>query len=207
MKKLMLCILIAGCTTSHLQAQAKQTKVLLQQIAALKVYIDYAQQGYSVARKGLKAIGDFKNGEFGLHSSYFTSLKMVNPEVKNCVKVAELIALQVKIMQDYSRTDSKISQSGAFTNEEFDYIERVYDRLIEDCEAILDQVIAVTTDGELEMTDDERLQRIDALYADMVESYKFCKGFGNEALVLAGSRERENREVQNSRALRGINQD
>jgi len=207
MKKLLFSILLTGCITGHLQAQAKQTKVLLQQIAALKVYIDYAQQGYSVARKGLKAIGDFKDGEYGLHSIYFTSLKMVNPKVKNYARVAEIIALQVKIMQDYSHNNLKINQSGAFTNSELDYIERVYDRLIDDCDTILDQVIAVTTDGEFEMTDDERLQRIDTLYADMMVSYKFCKNFGNEALVLAGSRERENKEVQKSRDLRGINQD
>ncbi len=52
-----------------------QKKSLLQQIAALKVYIDYAQKGYSIAKEGLTLIGNIKNREFDLHSKYISSLK------------------------------------------------------------------------------------------------------------------------------------
>ena len=62
MKKLFLFLLLTALMMTDLYGQLKQRKVLLQQIAALKVYTDYAQKGYSEAKKGLTTIGDFKGG-------------------------------------------------------------------------------------------------------------------------------------------------
>ena len=47
-----------------------QKKYLLQQIAALQVYIGYAQKGYRIAKEGLTTIGGFTKGEFDLHSDF-----------------------------------------------------------------------------------------------------------------------------------------
>jgi uncharacterized membrane protein YobD (UPF0266 family) len=49
---------------------ATQKKYLLQQIAALQVYIGYMQQGYSIAKQGLNTISDVNNGEYNLHKDY-----------------------------------------------------------------------------------------------------------------------------------------
>src|SRR5260221_4860823 len=74
-----------------------QKKYLLQQIAALQVYIDYAKKGYDIASKGLNTIRDIKNGDFNLHRDFFGSLKQVNPKIKKYAKVADIIAYQVSI--------------------------------------------------------------------------------------------------------------
>ena len=42
---------------------ATQKKYLVQQIASLKVYIDYLEKGYNITEKGLNTISDLKNGE------------------------------------------------------------------------------------------------------------------------------------------------
>ena len=102
MKKLFLFLLLTALMMTDLYGQLKQRKVLLQQIAALKVYTDYAQKGYSEAKKGLTTIGDFKRGEFNLHSDYFNSLKTVNPKIKTYAKVGEIIAVQLKIIKNSS---------------------------------------------------------------------------------------------------------
>ena len=55
MKKLWLFFFIISGMYNGVYAQSKSIKVLLQQIAALQVYIDVAQKGYSIAQKGLNA--------------------------------------------------------------------------------------------------------------------------------------------------------
>ncbi|RZM29218.1 MAG: hypothetical protein EOO88_05835 [Pedobacter sp.] len=181
-----------------------QKKYLLQQIAALQVYIEYAQKGYKIAKEGLTTIGGFTKGEFNLHSDYFNSLKMVNPEIKQYAKVADIIAMQLKIVQDYNRSYGQISRSNAFNADELDYIRRVFSRLLDDCEETLDELIAVTTNGKLEMKDDERMARIDKLYLDMQDKYTFAQSFSNDAKTLAAARAKENTDVRTSRALQGI---
>ncbi|WP_235894393.1 hypothetical protein [Flavobacterium zepuense] len=182
-----------------------QKKYLLQQIAALKVYSEYAQKGYRIAKEGLSTIGNLTGGEFNLHGVFFNSLKMVNPEVRNYAKVADIIALQVKIVQEYNRTRSSLSASDTFHGDELDYINRAFGRMLVNSEAVLDELIAVTTDNQLEMKDDERMARIDALYLAMQDNYRFCKGFGNEAKAMAVARMREKNDALTGRAMQGIN--
>lgn len=212
MKKLFLFLLFVIAANS-LKAQTfsewfrqkkTQKKYLVQQIAALQVYIGYAKKGYSIAQKGLTAIGDFKNGEFNLHSNYFNSLESVNPKIKNYAKVAGIIAYQVKIAQIYNQTYQRLQDSDAFSSDEISYIYRVYGRLLEDCSKAIDELIAVTTSNKFEMKDDERIKRVDALYNDMQDKYSFIQNFSNEAITLANSRIKENNDIQISRAVNGI---
>lgn len=215
MKKILILFLLTTIvTTAQSQTFAEwfkqkktQKKYLVQQIAALQVYIGYAQKGYTIAKEGLNTIGDFKRGEFNLHTGYFNSLKSVNPKIKQYAKVADIMAMQVTIIQGYGRTRRHVRESGAFNGEELDYIMRVLGRLLDDCENTLDELITVTTDGNLEMKDDERLERIDILYQDMTDKYTFSQSFSNETMVLASSRIKENNDVQTSRALYGIKHD
>lgn len=186
------------------QQKKTQKKYLIQQIAALQVYIGYAKKGYNIAKEGLTAIGGFTRGEFNLHTDYFNSLKSVNPEVKRYVKVAEIIALQIKIVQNYNRTYRQLHSSDAFSSDELSYIGRVFSRLLDDCDKTLDELITITTDGKVEMKDDERMKRIDMLYLDMQDKFTFSQSFSNDARSLAAARLREQSDVQTSRVLQGI---
>ncbi len=213
MKKMLLFLLILVSIAGSLKAQTlaewfqqkkTQKKYLLQQIAALQIYIGYAQKGYKIAKEGLTTIGDFTRGEFNLHGDYFNSLKVVNPEIKHYTKVADIIALQVKIVANYNQTYRRLNSSDAFSDNELAYISRVFSRLHDDCAKTLDELITITTDGKLEMKDDERMERIDKLYLDMQDKFTFSQSFSNDAKTLAASRLREKADVKTSRVLRGI---
>lgn len=206
-------LLVLVTASSGLQAQTfsewfrqkkTQKKYLLQQVAALQVYIEYAQKGYHIAREGLTTIGGFTRGEFDLHNVFFSSLKTVNPEIRRYARVADMISMQVRIVQDYNRTCRQLSAGDAFNDEELAYIRRVFGRLLDDCEKTLDQLITVTTDGELEMKDNERLRRIDKLYLDMQDQYTFLRSFSNEAKIMTAVRLQQKTEVQTGRALYGL---
>jgi hypothetical protein len=103
-----------------------QKKYMIQQIAALQVYIGYLQKGYSIAKKGLNVIGDLKKGEFNLHSTYFNSLKSVNPKIRNSEKVAGCITLQVQLLQVFNSTYQQLKQSKQFSENELSYMHSVF---------------------------------------------------------------------------------
>lgn len=207
MKKIFLLVLFTALTTGNLHAQAKQQRMLLEQIAALQVYIGYAQKGYSAVKKGLNTIGNFKRGEFNLHTDYLNSLKVVNPKIKKYARVTEIIGLQIKIMKSYKSLYQQIQQDDLFHGDEVDYIKRVFERLIKNCDTNLDELLTIITDGKLEMKDDERMKRIDLIYQNMLDNYAFSESFSNETKILAVSKAAELREAKNSRVLNGINTD
>lgn len=182
---------------------ATQKKYLLQQIAGLQVYIGYVHKGYSIAKQGLNTISDVKNGEFNLHKDYFNSLKSINPKIKNYSKVANIISLRVSIIKIYKEAERQLKQSRSFNKDEINYINGVFERLMADCTTVMDELIAVTTRGQLEMKDDERLKRINALYSDMQDKYTFAQTFSNEVKLLEALRIKEQSDIQSIRALNG----
>lgn len=213
MKKLLIVILLIICVGHHSQAQTfeewfnqknTQRKYLVQQVGALQVYIGYLKKGYKIAKDGLNTVSGFTKGEWDLHTDFISSLKSVNPEVRRYVRVADIISIQVKIVQNYNRTSRRLKASDALSGDELNYIDKVFKALLEDCEESLDELITLTTDGNLEMKDDERIKRIDRLYAEMLDKFTFSQGFSDDAKSLAVSRLKDKNDVKTSRALQGI---
>lgn len=181
--------------------QAKQRKELLLQIAALQVYIDYAKKGYSAVSKGLNFIGDVKKGEVNLHGDYFSSLLKVNPKVRNYYKIAEIISMQVKIIKVSRKTIKTLRAADLFHGTELDYVERALNRLLENCSDTLDHLLSVSTDSKLELTDDQRIDRIDSLHKSMLEDYNFCISFSREAGLLSLSKAKDLVEAEQLRVM------
>ncbi|MFV8347571.1 hypothetical protein [Flavobacterium sp. ZB4P13] len=204
MKKIVLFLLLAGFINGNIYAQSKQRQELLKQIAALQMYIGYAKKGYSIVKKGLNTVSNFKRGEFNLHTDYFNSLKTVNPKIKKYARVAEIIALQIKIIKSYGTIYGQVQQNDLFHGDEVDYIKRVFDRLVENCDDNLEELLTIVTDGQLEMKDNERLKRIDALYENMLESYIFCESFSDQTRMMSLSRSTNFKDVKTSRVLQGV---
>lgn len=197
-------LFIAVVSAINVCAQSSQKKVLLQQIAALKVYGNYVHKGYSIAKKGLNTISDLKEGEFNLHSVFFTALKTVSPTIRNYEKVAGILALQLKIMKQ-SDAISGLLYDDLYLGDEREYVQRVLGRLLEDCDANLEVLLEVLSDTTLEMDDADRMTRIDTLYSQMLDNYTFSKSFGDETTILLKSRQQEQRDIQTGRVLRQLN--
>jgi len=188
------------------QQKKTQIKYLVNQIAAYQVYATYVEKGYAIAKKGLTTIQNIKKGDFSLHDEYFTSLKNVNPKIKSYWKVADIIALQLKIVQSYHQQKNALRQSSQLTPDEINYCNRVFINLLDGCTNIIDQLILLITDGSLQMKDDERIKRIDALHAEMNDKYVFAQHFTNEANELAIQRFIDANDVRTGRALMNISQ-
>jgi hypothetical protein len=201
---LILCVCLkAKAQTAEEWYQQKETqkKYLLLQIAALKVYLDYAEKGYAIANRGLQGIRSIKEGDFSLHNEFFNSLRQVNPDIKNWNRVADIIALQLKIVKQTKEVLAAIKESNQLIPEEMDYCRKVFDNLLTECLKNIDELIRVTASGELEMKDDERIKRIENLYLDMQDKFSFSSSFGEEIKLLSYQRLNEKREIEISRAL------
>jgi hypothetical protein len=114
------------------------------------------------------------------------------------------MAIQLKIVQRCNQTRRRVQGSNLFNGEERGYIGRVLDRLQDDSAKVLDELLTVSTDGKLDMTDNERLERIDMLHKEIMLQYTFCKSFSNETLLLVLSRIKESHETETVRTLYGI---
>ncbi|MGB4773641.1 MAG: hypothetical protein WBP45_00580 [Daejeonella sp.] len=196
--------LTAQTADEWLNQNSTQKKYLLQQIAALKVYLGYSKKGYSIVTSGVNTIRNIKNGDLNLHRDFFNKLKNVNPAIRRYAKVADIIAYQVKIIRQTKGTLQQIRETKQFTENELDYCKQVFDNLLDECMKTVEELILVTTSGKLEMKDDERLKRIDRLYADVQDKYSFACSFSEDMGLLAVQRLGEQMEINRSKIINGI---
>jgi hypothetical protein len=211
MKKIILVTIILFSHPCYAQTwnewfNQKKTRIqyLLDQIAANKVYIEYAEKGYKIARDGLAAIGDIQKGEFNLHLDFFNSLKEINPKIKNYTRVADIIQRQLQIKKIYTNSYKSMKASGQFTANEIGYFYSVFSKLLDETTTNMDQLLALITANAYTMKDDERMKRIDDLYTDMESKYGFAKSFSNEAQLLSMQRVHERSEAEISQSLYNI---
>jgi len=178
-------------------------KYLLQQIAALQVYLEYAKEGYTIVGKGLQTIQKIKKGDFDVHFDFFSSLKQVNPWIKNSAKVGDIMAYQLGILKETKLALQRVRESDQFTYDEIEFCKGVFDNLINECLESIEELVAVIMPSGLEMKDDERITRIERLYADMQNRYAFTYSFSHEMSLLCFQRIAEQIEINKSKLVNG----
>ena len=181
-----------------------QKKYLLQQIAALRIYLGYVQKGYAVAKEGLSVSSESKQGQFSLHHDFFSRLKNINPKIGGYPKVADILTLQQEINKVCKAIVEQTRTQTRFTREEVNFIVTVLQNLLKDCNVAMRDLVVFISPNELQMKDDERLLRIDAVYNRMRENSAFIREFGLETELVVRYRRKEEGEIQAGRVLNDI---
>lgn len=209
MKKMMIMVVLllfvnlanAQTWDEWFKQKSTQKKYLIQQIAALKEYSDYALKGYAIVNNGLNTIRDIKDGDFHLHDNYFISLISINPTVKRYAKIVEIVSIAKNITTESSKLIKACIKSHQFSKEELSYLKRVFNVVLMDCANVLDQLSLLSANGQLSMNDDERITGIDNLFDSMINCWGFTKSFCNNTKTLLTQRENEQKDIIISKKL------
>lgn len=213
MKKIVIFLIVLFAISKNLYSQtadewinqkATQKKYLLQQIVALQTYIGYAKKGYTIVDKGVSTIRNIKNGDFNLHRDFLHSFKAINPKISNYAKVADIVAYQLRIIKQAKEAIKHIRETNQFTPGEMAYCQKVFDMLLDECLQSIEKLPDVITPDKLEMKDNERLKRIDKLYADMQDKYTFCSVMSEDMALLAAQRLGEQMEINRSKIINNL---
>lgn len=199
-----ICLLLVGLSANSqgfFSQKKTKLKYIAQQIAAFQVYAGYVQKGYTIANEGLGLINDIKHGDFDIHNNYFNSLKAVNPSIAGYNKTED-----TKTAEENIRTVSEgivqfINNNNNIQEDEIEYINRVVSGLLNSSEDAMRDLVTITSDGTLEMTDDERISCIDVIHSDMLDKYAFIKYFDRSVKLVSLSREREMNDKNTAESL------
>jgi hypothetical protein len=179
-----------------------QIKYLVEQIGALKAYGEVVNKGYDIAHNGLTNVFNSKEGDYRQHNNYFLSLWKVKPNVKSYSKVLSILGMKADIGKQYRLIKS--STTDFLNDKERSYVNSVYTSLVSDCDDLISEMNMVINDNQLQLKDDERIQRIDKIYFEIKDRYQFSQSFANEIKLLVISRLKEGNDVNKLYLLYGI---
>ncbi|MGC3947989.1 MAG: hypothetical protein QM762_26350 [Chryseolinea sp.] len=178
-----------------------QRQYLIQQIAALKVYLGYVKKGYQIAQKGLTTISEIKNGTFSLDKDYFASLKSVSSIVLKSPKVNEILVYHRAISESLKKFLVACRNDQQLTSIEITYIEDVSHKVLNQCNGALDELTLITTAGQTEMQDGKRLGRLDEIHREIQDLYVFSCEFIETTNLLSTYRRKQQDQLNIARKL------
>jgi len=211
MKKIILLLLVIMAAKAHAQflggffsQQSDKEKLMTTQIAEYEIYLKSIKTGYNITEIGLNTAQQLKGGTFNLHTAYFNSLAQVNPVVSSNPKGKATLQLAQQIGSRFSTEVTWQQQQKQLSSTELTYLQKVYDNLVNKCQSDLNDLTDVLTPGKLQLTDHERLDRLDKLYASMQDKYAFTCSFTSKCHTLAVSRQQAKSNKIQLKQLYGI---
>jgi len=189
-------------------AQADEIAQLIlniEKLAQFKQILSDMKKGYEILSGGYNTIKNISEGNFSLHKAFLDGLMEVSPTVRNYRRVADITNYQIILVKEYRKAYERFQQDNNFNADELAYLGRVYDNLFKESLRNLDELLTVITAGKARMSDDERLQAIDRIYADMQDKLTFLRHFNNNTTTLAVQRAKERNDAQAIRKIYGLN--
>jgi hypothetical protein len=159
-KKIVTGMLVVGWVTS---GYAQDAQTMLEQIAALRTYLTTAEKGYQLVENGLHTIRDLKKKEYGLHSTYFSSLSTVNPVIQNMPEAAEVIRTQRAVLDRYAGALVRWRGSPWLSPAEKGLLDQSNRNLITTGGEVAKRLQNLLTDSVYKMSDGERMHSIGVL--------------------------------------------
>lgn len=199
--------LIATFRCFHASAQADELAQLaldIEKLSQFKQILSDMKAGYQVLEGGYNTVKDISKGNFSLHKVFLDGLLEVNPAVRNYYRVADIINGQLTLVKEYKNAYGRFKQDNNFSVDEIAYLGSVYDHLFKESLRNLDELLTVITAGKARMSDDERLQAIDRIYADVEDKLMFLRHFNNNTTILAMQRAKEKNDAKAVQQLYGL---
>lgn len=211
MKKLVMIFSIVFCSlllAHKVSAQADEIQQLLlnvEKLAQFKQILSDMKKGYQMLEGGYNTIKNISEGNFNLHKVFLDGLMNVSPTVRKYRRVADIINYQTVLVKEYKNAYDRFKRDNNFNADELSYLGHVYDNLFKESLRNLDELLTVITAGKTRMSDDERLQAIDRIYANMQDKLMFLRHFNNNTTILALQRAKERNDAQTIQKIYGIN--
>jgi hypothetical protein len=210
-KTITIAIIFLTCASmprvSHAQSIAQDLEQLqldYQKLAGLKSILKQMYQGYEILDKGYNSVKDVSKGNFTLHQAFLDGLMVVSPTVRKYPRVRDIITDQAELVSEYMSAYGNFKQDKHFNPDEISYMTDVYNHLISQSLQNLSTLTTIMSDNQLRMSDHERLQAIDRVYAAGHDQLTFLRQFNNNTQTVAIQRAQQTNDRQTLKKLYGI---
>lgn len=204
---LWLAMLSGYCHAQNFKEWFRQNKTqkeyLIEQIAQLKIYLEFTKEGYKIAKEGLEIIHQIKNGEFALHKNRFDSLRIVKTGIIKLARIQYIQDLDAGIAELCAKLPAEISQCASLDARLKKQLQGALASLDDDCQILAAGLTMVLKDGQVSMTDDQRVKRIEDIGAEFEENYVFAQNLRRDFTALCQSATNELIDIEHRRAIHG----
>jgi hypothetical protein len=201
---LLLVLPASGLMAQSVADVIEQLVLDVEKLTQLKQILSQMYQEYTMLQQDYERIKGLSQGTFSLHKTFLDGLLVVSPAVRYYGKVGGVISKEASLLREYQAALGYFQNSKLFTPAELDGFSMNYGTFLQRGQRDIDELTMVTTDGELRMSDAERLAAVDRIDADITRQLNQSHSFNNSVAIAAAQRASARSEIGTLRGLYGI---
>jgi hypothetical protein len=193
------------CRAQTIDQLVEQLALDTQKLTQMKSMLSDMRAAYTLIDKGYSEVKEIAKGNFDLHKTFLDGLLLVSPEVRNYKRVVDIINSEASLVKESSAARSRFRADGHFTVAELDYLGSLYDVFLQHGLDRLSELAMILTDGQLRMSDAERLGAVDRVWAGTNSDLGLLRTLNNSTSLQTMQRQGVMDEVSGLKKFYGIN--
>lgn len=219
----LICLTVACATmTASHQAQAaipiakiikeavkkviKAVDLMIQRLQNKTIWLQNAQKVLENKLSELKLteIAEWTEKHRQLYRQYYDELWKIRNTLAAYERIRRIVERQLRIVQEYKRAWALVSKDKNFTEEEIDFMYRVYKGILGESVRNIDQLTLIINSFKTQMTDAQRLAIISQVGDRVEQNLVDLLEFNMNTYQLSVNRARTRYEVERIKKLYGI---
>jgi len=224
MKKLLAVVLLALCfmvlPVQNAKAQTPIMEIIKQAITKVIVAVDlkiqrlqnktiWLQNAQKVLENKmselkLTEISDWVEKQRAQYANYFDELWRIKAALAYYQKVKDIIEKQLQLVSEYKAAWALFKQDKNFTVDELDYMQQVYNGMMDESIKNLDQLSLVINAFVTQMSDAKRMEIINEVDHNLDENLNDLREFNNQNKMMSLQRATEKGDIETVKKLYGL---
>jgi len=224
MKKLLAVVLLALCfmvsPVQNANAQIPIMEIIKQAITKVIVAVDlkiqrlqnktiWLQNAQKVLENKmselkLTEISDWVEKQRVQYANYFDELWRIKAALAYYQKVKDIIEKQLQLVNEYKAAWALFKQDKNFTVDELDYMQQVYNGMMDESIKNLDQLSLVINAFVTQMSDAKRMEIINEVDHNLDENLNDLREFNNQNKMMSLQRASEKGDIETVKKLYGL---
>lgn len=197
---------IAGIISAGVKKVINAADLTIQRMQNETIWLQNAQKELEniLSQTKLVEISDWTQQQKDLYTGYFDELWKVKEVIAHYYRIKEITQKQLAITKEYKSAFNLFRQDSHFTPGEIKYMEEVYTGIIDASLQNMDQLFLVINSFTTHMSDEQRMQIIDAAGEAIDNNYNDLLAFNNQNKLLSLQRSKDTHELAVVKALYGL---
>lgn len=175
----------------------KAIDLRIQRLQNKTIWLQNAQKQVEnvLSKLKLDEISDWTQKHKDLYKGYYEELAKVKSIITYYQRIKEITKKQTKLVQEYERAWNLFKQDTHFKDSEIQYMERVYNGILEESMKNIDQIFLILDSFATQMSDLKRLEIINKAADEIDANYDDLKMFNQQNILLSLQRAKTEADV------------
>jgi hypothetical protein len=184
----------------------KAVDLMIQRLQNKTIWLQNAQKVLENKLNELKLteIAEWTEKHRKLYKDYYEELWKVKNTIAMYQRVRQVMDQQVRIVDEYKRCWNIVQNDEHFTDDEREYMARIYSGIMDESVKNLDQILIVINSFKTQMTDGKRLEIIEQAALEIDQNYFDLKQFNTQNMLLSINRAKDDQEIEVVKKLYGL---